>query len=67
MSRAAGNFMFLCDPRKNTTCSKTACHMYGGPCKHTKYMKYAKDPNKVTMVVQCGDEILGKEPKHESK
>lgn len=67
MSRAAGNFMFLCDPTKNIACSKTACHMYGGPCKHTKYMKYAKDPSKATLVVQCSDEILGKETKHESK
>ena len=67
MSSAAGNFMFLCDPHKNTACSKSACHIYGGPCRYTKYMKYAKDPSKVTMFVQCGDEILGKETKHESK
>lgn len=61
MSKATHGFFFRCDPAKNTECKKTECFMYGGKCTLTKYMKYAMDPSKVTMVIPTDEETLGKD------
>lgn len=61
MGKAAHGFLFACDPEKNVACKKSGCHIFGGPCKHTKYMKYAKNPDKVIMVVSTDAKTLGKD------
>jgi hypothetical protein len=60
MSKAAQNFMFKCDPEKNIECKKTGCYLNGGPCKYTRYMKYAKDPSKVTLIIPTDGKELPK-------
>lgn len=43
---------YVCDPEKNTVCKKTNCHLNGGPCTHTKFLEYAKQPvEKATMIL----------------
>lgn len=32
--------LYLCDPIKNSECSKTGCFMNGGECKHTTKKEY---------------------------
>ena len=32
--------LFRCDPEKNTTCVKTSCYLYGGPCSYTTNKEY---------------------------
>lgn len=32
---------FICDPRKNTECSKTGCYLHGGECFSTQNAAYA--------------------------
>lgn len=59
MGKAANGFLFLCDPEKNTECSKTNCHINGGDCSHTRKGIYAKDPSKVTMVIPTDGAELG--------
>ncbi len=61
MSRAANGFLFKCDPAKNIECPKTSCHLNGGYCTMTKYMKYAVDPTKVVMVIPTDAKTLGRE------
>lgn len=61
MSKATHGFFFRCDPVKNTECKKTECFMYGGKCTLTKYMKYAMDPSKVTMVIPTDGKTIGKD------
>lgn len=34
---------YLCDPEKNTTCSKTGCYINGGECRHTLNREYRKE------------------------
>ena len=34
--------LYICDTDRNTECPKTACHLNGGPCKHTKNQKYMR-------------------------
>lgn len=34
---------YLCDPEKNTTCSKTGCYINGGECRHTLSKEYARE------------------------
>lgn len=35
--------LYKCDPDKNTVCSKTMCHLYGGFCECTVHKEYAKE------------------------
>lgn len=43
--------LYLCDPTKNKQCNKKSCYLYGGPCKATKHLEFAKQPvEKVKMV-----------------
>lgn len=67
MSKAAPGFLFLCDPAKNIECSKESCHIYGGPCEHTRQMKYAADPSKVTMVIPTDEKTVGLTEKEEGR
>lgn len=48
---AAENIYFRCDPEKNTACSKTNCHLNGGPCQYTKFRCYAVDPDVFTIMI----------------
>lgn len=34
--------LYICDPEKNTGCSKTACHINDGPCEYTTHSEYAR-------------------------
>ena len=34
--------LYLCDPAKNTECTKTVCHINGGECFLTTQKKYSK-------------------------
>jgi len=36
---------YLCDPEKNTTCSKTGCYINGGECRHTLNKEYRREEN----------------------
>lgn len=40
----APKIYYECDPSKNTTCNKRSCYIYGGPCKHTTNIDYARQP-----------------------
>lgn len=43
--------LYLCDPTKNKQCNKKNCYLYGGPCKATKHLEFAKQPvERVKMV-----------------
>jgi hypothetical protein len=43
--------LYKCDPALNTPCSKTHCHLNGGPCTETTHINYAKKPvGKVRMI-----------------
>lgn len=33
--------LYVCDPNKNKDCKKTACFIYGGPCRLTKQPEFA--------------------------
>ena len=35
-------YLYVCDPKKNMVCRKTACHINGGPCSHTTNKQYKK-------------------------
>lgn len=35
------NKTYLCDPEKNTTCSKALCFEHGGPCGTTDDVRFA--------------------------
>ncbi|MBQ7436092.1 MAG: dUTP diphosphatase [Oscillospiraceae bacterium] len=35
-----GGEVWMCDPQKNTQCKKTACYLYGGPCRMTINAEY---------------------------
>lgn len=35
-----------CDTNKNTQCEKTSCYLFGGECKLTTKIEYAKKPDK---------------------
>lgn len=48
---------YICDPSKNIQCAKTNCHLYGGPCKCTRNIKYAKQPvEKAQMIIPVSGE-----------
>lgn len=47
----AGNIFFECDPEKNTACSKESCYIHGGPCHRTRKHIYAKDPDKMEIII----------------
>ena len=36
--------LYLCDPLKNTMCSKSNCFLYGGSCEHTTNRNYRTEP-----------------------
>lgn len=38
----SNQYLYVCDPKKNTVCRKTACHINGGPCSHTTNKQYKK-------------------------
>ena len=44
MSEPEMKIYYVCDPAKNTACSKTNCHLTGGPCIHTTKLDFAKQP-----------------------
>lgn len=35
--------LYICDPNKNTECSKTSCYINGGPCFHTTKKEYSNE------------------------
>ena len=35
--------LYLCDPKKNTKCTKESCFLNGGPCDKTKDINMASD------------------------
>ena len=35
---------YVCDPELHTECNKRTCHINGGVCNRTKYLKFAKQP-----------------------
>lgn len=35
--------VYICDPEKNTVCTKTGCHINGGECYLTLEKKYKKE------------------------
>lgn len=40
MSKKEGR-IYMCDPEKNTECSKRACYINGGGCRRTRHPEYA--------------------------
>lgn len=38
------NVKYLCDPELHTQCPKKNCHIFGGACKHTISVEFAKQP-----------------------
>ena len=34
---------YLCNPKRNTSCSKEECFMNGGPCMYTCHKEFSKD------------------------
>lgn len=34
--------VYPCAPEKNTRCKKTACYIYGGPCRTTTHPEYRR-------------------------
>lgn len=40
MIESAGDDLYLCDPDKNTECTKEGCYINGGPCCLTKYERF---------------------------
>lgn len=40
MIESAGDDLYLCDPDKNTECTKEGCYINGGPCCLTKYEQF---------------------------
>ncbi len=35
--------LFVCDPEKNTECTKESCYINGGECHHTTHKEYAEE------------------------
>lgn len=59
--------LYECDPRKNTKCKKTNCHMYGGDCHYTTEEQY-KMENEIRYYLKAIKEAItapevGGEPK----
>lgn len=45
------NTLYSCDPAKNIECSKTACFLNGGPCKHTTKEVYKMEAESIQELV----------------
>lgn len=55
-------YLYVCDPKKNTVCRKTACHINGGPCSHTTNKQYKKAGTK-----RVPTEVFRRETKKEAR
>ena len=50
------NFLYLCDPEKNTECNKKSCFINGGPCNKTSNINFAAQPvGTVTAVLDTNE------------
>lgn len=50
--------LYTCDPSINETCSKSMCHINGGPCIHTTNIKHAKQPIKTFKMVVAKEDFV---------
>lgn len=50
------NFLYLCDPEKNTECNKKSCFINSGPCNKTFNINFAAQPvGTVTVVLDANE------------
>ena len=50
--------LYICDPEKNTECSKEECHINGGQCRCTEDSRYAKRINNGKLLIALGVDAI---------